>query len=189
MKNTDASGASVFEASSLKAKANDHKEKVDFDYGLQEDVRLLSQLCMQTIKEHPGIADGTPDRLAAIIERLLEASKLYHACRMHNTDKEITDAAFATLTNLIRQLESPTDLFETSRGFNEFLALAELAEREHRIRRWRGYRRGESGLLFKQTCLDAFGDLQAKGFTQDEIRNALLKQNVGLVLTAHPTQA
>jgi len=73
--------------------------------------------------------------------------------------------------------------------FNEMLNLANLADKNHRIRRWRSYRRGESDLVLKHTMDDAFGLLLKKGFSPTQIRETLLDQRVELVLTAHPTQA
>lgn len=73
--------------------------------------------------------------------------------------------------------------------FSELLNLGELAERQHRVRRWRAYRRGESTLFFKQTMDDAFSQLLNSGMSPTEIRTALMTQLVDLTITAHPTQA
>jgi phosphoenolpyruvate carboxylase len=119
------------------------------------------------------------------IDTLLDLAKKY---------AEHPDATtFGALAQEIQAIKDAgngcAQLLAVSRVFHEFLTLAELAERQHRIRRWRAYRRGESGLFFKQTCKDAFRLLLEKGYTGEAIRNALLNQHVELVLTAHPTQA
>ncbi|KAJ3092108.1 hypothetical protein HK102_010674 [Quaeritorhiza haematococci] len=154
---------------------------VAFQTPLEEDVALLSSVLMDTVKSHAGIADGTPARLSHIIEGILAASRLYSARR--------DDESFENLVKIVRQLSSSADFLEVGRVFHEFLTLAELAERQHRIRRWRAYRRGESGLHFRQTFKDAFDLLMSKGFTAEQIRETLINQHVQLVLTAHPTQA
>ncbi len=69
------------------------------------------------------------------------------------------------------------------------LVPGELAERQHRIRRWRAYRRGESTLFFKQTMDDAFSSLLSSGLTPSAIRSTLLNLCIDLTITAHPTQA
>ncbi len=115
-----------------------------------------------------------------------------------NYAEDPNDNSFSKLAVEIRALcpkesnaepEKYRDLLNVARVFHEFLILSEVAERQHRVRRWRAYRRGESGLFFKQTCKDAFNLLIQKGFKPSEIRDTLLQQNVELVLTAHPTQA
>lgn len=48
---------------------------------------------------------------------------------------------------------------------------------------------GGSELMLRHTFYDAFATLKERGMTRDMIREALMDQNVELVLTAHPTQA
>ncbi|KAJ1570096.1 hypothetical protein HK096_001732 [Nowakowskiella sp. JEL0078] len=155
---------------------------VEFNRALERDVQLLTSILTDVIRYHPGVAGGVPGHLAEIASEILEASLKY------NTDH--TDESFQTLAELIREkLNEPRDYLEVARSFHEILILAEIAERQHRIRRWRGYRRGENQLSYRQTFQDAFEMLKEKGFTPEDIRNSLLKQNIELVLTAHPTQA
>ena len=71
---------------------------------------------MNIIKEHAGIAGGTPERLASIIEELLDASREY----FHKP----TEQSFDTLVGLVRQLSAPNDMLEVARVFHEFLTLA-----------------------------------------------------------------
>ncbi|KAJ3055215.1 hypothetical protein HK097_011216 [Rhizophlyctis rosea] len=118
-------------------------DSVDFQSPLQNDVVLLCELLMNIIKEHAGIAGGTPERLASIIEELLDASREYF--------QKPTEQSFDTLVGLVRQLSAPNDMLEVARVFHEFLTLA--------------------------------------GFDGKTIRDTLLKQEIELVLTAHPTQA
>ncbi|KAI9199578.1 phosphoenolpyruvate carboxylase [Polychytrium aggregatum] len=151
------------------------------DQKLEDDVNLLAKLLVDTIKEHSGIAGGHPERLISIIEGVLAASHLYFDAP--------SDESFEKLVTLIQQVVTPTEYLEVTRVFHEFLTLAEVAERQHRVRRWRGYRRGENDLHFRQTFKDAFKFLLDKGFTGEQIREELTKQHIELVLTAHPTQA
>ncbi|KAJ3186021.1 hypothetical protein HDU85_000935 [Gaertneriomyces sp. JEL0708] len=156
-------------------------DSVDFNAPLKEDIVFLSQLLTDTIKEHAGVAGGVPERLAPMVNQVLGASRQYFL--------QPNDQTFQNLVTLVQNISQASDYLEVARVFQEFLTLAEIAERQHRVRRWRGYRRGESGLSYRQTCRDAFALLLKKGFTPKDIRDALLKQEVDLVLTAHPTQA
>ena len=57
--------------------------------------------------------------------------------------------------------------------------------------RWREYKRGDKTVKSSssQTLQDCFKELMEKGFTPEQIRESLLRQNTELVFTAHPTQA
>ncbi|KAJ3263329.1 hypothetical protein HK104_006667, partial [Borealophlyctis nickersoniae] len=156
-------------------------DAVDFQSPLQADVLLLSTLLTSIIKEHAGVAGGTPAKLASTIESILTKSREYFTHPSEDT--------FNQLVTLVRGVEGKRELVEVARVFHEFLTLADIAERQHRVRRWRGYRRGESSLFFRQTCQDAFKLLMDKGFSPATIRETLMNQQVELVLTAHPTQA
>ncbi|KAI9206838.1 phosphoenolpyruvate carboxylase [Polychytrium aggregatum] len=151
------------------------------DQALYDDVNLLAKLLVDTIREHSGIAGGHPERLTSLIEGLLTASRLY---LYHPSDE-----SFESLVTLIQQVVTPAEYLEVARVFHEFLILADISDRQHRVRRWRGYRRGTNDIHFKQTFSDAFKFLLDKGFSRQQIREGLMKQNVELVLTAHPTQA
>ncbi|KAI8825738.1 phosphoenolpyruvate carboxylase [Fimicolochytrium jonesii] len=142
---------------------------------------LLSDLLLSTIRDHSGVAGGVPDHLAAIVDELLLASRDY--------GESPSEQTFQTMVSIVKRIETPSVHLEIARVFHEFLTLADIAERQHRVRRWRGYRRGESSLSYRQTCRDAFQLLQERGFKPAQIRDTLAKQNVDLVLTAHPTQA
>ncbi|TPX68375.1 phosphoenolpyruvate carboxylase [Spizellomyces sp. 'palustris'] len=158
-----------------------HGDAVDFNAPLREDILLLSDILLHIIKEHAGIAGGAPDKLAAKVDELLHASRQYFT--------NPSDGTFAELLAHIRDVKHPSDYLEIARAFQEFLTLADIAERQHRVRRWRGYRSGKSSLSYRQTCRDAFNLLASQGFTPKQIRDTLVKQQVDLVLTAHPTQA
>ncbi|KAI8914076.1 phosphoenolpyruvate carboxylase [Powellomyces hirtus] len=169
----------ISDADELEAKEN--PDAVDFNKPLREDVIMLSNLLLKTIEDHSGVAGGAPDILAHVVDTVLTASRNYFT--------NPSDETFQSLVTLIKEVQSPKMHLEIARVFHEFLTLAEIAERQHRVRRWRGYRRGESSLSYRQTCRDAFQLLQSKGFTPKQIRDTLEKQQVDLVLTAHPTQA
>ncbi|KAJ3316209.1 hypothetical protein HDU93_004558 [Gonapodya sp. JEL0774] len=154
---------------------------VEFHGPLEEDLKLLSSTLIQIVKEHEIEKGPDSERTVTLIEAFLAASRNYQAT---NSDEE-----FKTMTKIARQVRDPMDFLEIGRTFSELLTLGEIAERQHRIRRWRAYRRGESTLHFKQTISDAFEELLQAGFTPSEIREKVCDQMVNLTLTAHPTQA
>jgi phosphoenolpyruvate carboxylase len=127
------------------------------------------------------------ERLHSDIELLMRLSKSYS----DNPTQDIFDKLTVEVNRVFASLKQnqTKDILFLSRVFHESLTLVEVAERQHRIRRWRAYRRGQSSVVFKHTCKDAFSDLLSQGFSAAEIRDALQKQNIQLVLTAHPTQA
>lgn len=100
---------------------------VDFNKPLQDDVNLLSKILTQTIKDYAGIAGGCPKKLETTIETLLTTSKMY-----------FEDDCLANFNNCVQQITklSESELLEVARVFLEFLILAEVSERQHRVRRW-----------------------------------------------------
>ncbi|KXS16941.1 Phosphoenolpyruvate/pyruvate domain-containing protein [Gonapodya prolifera JEL478] len=157
------------------------QKPVEFHGPLEEDLKVLTSTLMQIVKEHELEKGPESERTVTLIEAFLAASRNYHATG--------SDEDFKTLTKIARQVHEPTDFLEIGRTFSELLTLGEIAERQHRIRRWRAYRRGESTLHFKQTISDAFEELLNAGLTPTQIRSTITDQMVNLTLTAHPTQA
>jgi phosphoenolpyruvate carboxylase len=78
---------------------------------------------------------------------------------------------------------------QVARALHELLAYSNLCEAHHRIRRWKLYMRGAGQLALKQQPEDAFPLLIAAGHTPAQIREAMQRQIVDFVLTAHPTEA
>ncbi|KAK9799807.1 hypothetical protein WJX73_001098 [Symbiochloris irregularis] len=69
-----------------------------------------------------------------------------------------------------------------TRAFSQFLMLTGQAETHHSVRTSR-----VEGTLAK-TCDEVFATLISQGTTPDQLYEAVCKQNVEIVLTAHPTQ-
>jgi phosphoenolpyruvate carboxylase len=85
---------------------------------------------------------------------------------------------------------SHEDCSLAGRLYLELLALANLAEKHHRLRRWRSYRRGEGDIVQHHTLEDCITNLiQNHGFDPKLVRDSLMGQTLELVFTAHPTQA
>ena len=124
------------------------------------------------------------DNIAMIpqeVRDLFQVSLLY--------EQEPTDKNFKAMHSKVLQMNAE-HIKTSARLFLEMLQHANLVERNHRVRRWREYKRGDRMIKSNSlTIQDCFKDLMAKGFTPEQIRDSLLGQNTELVFTAHPTQA
>jgi hypothetical protein len=72
-----------------------------------------------SIKSQDGLSDK--------VQQLLDASKLYH--------QDPTDQHFSNLVQLVEKVSDSGQSLKVARVFQELLAFAELAERQHRVRR------------------------------------------------------
>ena len=96
-----------------------------------------------------------------------------------------------TFQDLIKQTThlNQDEAKATAKAFQEYLDLANIAERVHRVRRWTQYKIGKGNIVLKQTVKDCFNTLTEKGIPLSKIRETIINQSIELVLTAHPTQA
>ncbi|MEW5850692.1 MAG: phosphoenolpyruvate carboxylase [Myxococcota bacterium] len=139
---------------------------------LRDDVRLLGTLLGETLRTQVG------DTLYQTVERVRGLSKSAHAGQ---------DADFVELEKVLAALpvEDATSL---ARAFSQFLALANIAEQHHRVRRARQYAAREDTPPQPGSCEEVFARLLKQGITADALYHAVCHQRVELVLTAHPTE-
>lgn len=115
------------------------------------------------------------------VRDLFQVSLLY--------EQEPTEKNFKAMHSKVVMMQAE-HIKTSARLFLEMLQHANLVERNHRVRRWREYKRGDRSMKGNSlTIQDCFKDLMAKGFSPESIRENLLRQNTELVFTAHPTQA
>lgn len=138
------------------------------DTALRDDVRMLGDSLGQTISNHLG-----PEFLA-IIERIRHLAK---------TGRSGAESNHADLQTELSEL-SETDVLPVARAFTQFLNLANIAEEFHRVRLHQEVCELESNDSFAQQLQR----LKASGLTSREIMDAILRLDVDLVLTAHPTE-
>ena len=69
-----------------------------------------------------------------------------------------------------------------ARACMHYLTLTSIAETQHRVRRFRTHAAHSKG------CEEVFQQLLAAGVSEDTLFNAVIDQQVEVVLTAHPTQ-
>jgi phosphoenolpyruvate carboxylase len=138
---------------------------------LRDDVRLLGELLGRSIAHQEG------DDLLALVEEVRGLAK-----SARNGDP----GAFEELTSRLTSLSAP-EIRIVARAFSHFLALANIAEQHHRIRRRaEGLRDGDRPQ--RGAISDGIERLREDGLTLQEIRERLLDTRVELVLTAHPTE-
>jgi len=140
---------------------------------LREDVRLLGNILGEVLIRQEG------DAVFALVERVRALSK---AARLGEADAD------RELNALIRSLPV-ADAHLVARTFAHFLALANIAEQHHRIRRRRWYRNRPDVAPQRGGLDEAFSRLIKQGVSREDLHRTVTNLDIGLVLTAHPTEA
>lgn len=161
---------------------------------LRSDIRVMGSLLGKTIIQHEG-----PD-IFAKVEGMRQLAKTWREQGAgRQTDTAAGDRAFAELVEFAADMTNK-ELYTVSRAFTHFLAIANAAEGHHRTRRLHELllRESKSGLLSHRpnaalyprhdSCGGVIPDLLSKGFSKEEVYQALVTQTAELVLTAHPTE-
>lgn len=144
----------------------------DIDQTLRDDVRLLGELLGETIRDHQG------ERVFALVETV---RKLARRARQGE------GAAGADLFGTLAALDT-ADSTAIGRAFAHFLALANIAEQHHRIRRRFALLRQPDAAPQFGSLDEAFGRLLAQGVPPGQLRQCVDDMAIELVLTAHPTE-
>ncbi len=136
----------------------------DNDAPLRDDVRLLGQLLGETLISQRG---------HDLFDRVEKVRALSKAARAGDTRS--ADELSALLSTL-----SADEMLDLARAFSHFLNLANIAEQHHQIRQ---RRIADSNALKKE-----LKRLRSIDVTDDQLYDAVCGLNIGLVLTAHPTE-
>lgn len=140
---------------------------------LREDIHLLGDLLGERLRASEGA------ELFETVERVRALSKAAH--------EESGHEAFTELASLLSTLPIARAL-PVARAFAQFLALANIAEQHHRVRRRRQYQ-GDPGALAQRGSFDeAFARLIESGISPARLFDTVAKMSVDLVFTAHPTE-
>jgi phosphoenolpyruvate carboxylase len=142
----------------------------DPNQALRDDVRLLGAMLGDVIRATEG------DAAFELIEAIRVASR---AARGGDED------AGRTLLTRLASLDTPT-ITLVGRAFAQFLALSNIAEQAHRVRRLREDRR--DGITRAGTAAHALQAVRDAGRTTDEILDVTKRLRIELVFTAHPTE-
>lgn len=138
---------------------------------LRADVRLLGGLLGRVETEQGG---------PALLARIETVRALARKARQGDAD------AGRELTALLASLPI-AEAEQVARGFAHFLTLANIAEQVHRGRRRRWWRR-QAGTPQRDGIEYGVKALIAGGAAPSAVREAVIGQQIELVLTAHPTQ-
>ncbi len=146
--------------------------KVSIDNGLRKDVRFLTTLLGDIIREQEG------EKLYAKIEQIRLLAKTHH---------DAGTIRIAELKKLIRSLDLD-EAYKIARSFTIYFQLVNIAEEMQRVRRIRSYEREGTGLQ-EMSLRRLFSDLKRHGHSGEELAGFMSSLNIELVLTAHPTEA
>ncbi len=143
---------------------------------LREDIRLLGTFLGRVIKDQEGIA------FFKIVERLRLLSK--------NTllDKN-KSKVFSKISKEVKKL-SPEKTFKITRAFSHILNLMNLAESLDASRKLNEYEnpyfKSKNQNLFIEDIIE--GLIKNKNISNNKIYDLATKLDIGIVLTAHPTE-
>ena len=144
------------------------------DEPLRRDINLLGRVLGQVLIEQEG-------------RRLFDAEEeIRLLCKQLRFDYD--PELDGRLRNLIDGLD-PDDLNRIVRAFSVYFQLVNIAERYHRVRRSRQYEASPDSPPQRASTASALSRLKEEGVGAGDLQRVLDGMNVGLVLTAHPTEA
>ena len=144
------------------------------DEPLRRDINLLGRVLGEVIIEQEG-------------EDLFKAEEEVRLlCKRLRFDYD--PALDEKLRHKIEVLDGE-QLRKIVRAFSVYFQLVNIAERYHRIRRRRQYESSPSNPPQRASLASALTRLEGEGFGPENLQRVLDGMNVGLVLTAHPTEA
>ena len=139
---------------------------------LRDDVKLLGRLLGDTIRALDG------DETYEAVERVRQLSK-----RARGGE----EGAAIELRDVVESLK-PDAALRVARGFAHFLALANIAEQHHRVRRRYDYLRAPERGPQRGSLEESFARFVASGVSPQQLHDTVHQMHVDLVLTAHPTE-
>ncbi|KYR00064.1 Phosphoenolpyruvate carboxylase [Tieghemostelium lacteum] len=148
-----------------------------YDFGtlipddLDKDIEKFRKILSDSIKELESDGDEIIKLVGSLVLKVQPGDR----------SKEFLEQYVDKISSL-----SNEDSFKVSRVLSHFLNLINVAEQHHLIRSIRtSFLKGED---LKYSCEQVFKSLLESGSKPEEIYQALLQQNIELVMTAHPTQ-
>ena len=144
--------------------------QADLNQALRDDVRLLGELLGETLSDQEG------PWLLELVEEIRKLAKATRAGKESSTQHLVDKLAALDENQLIL----------VARAFSQFLNLSNIAEQYHRVRYKRD--RQQQDQVQEGSLEELIPRLVKKGFTSEQIHEQLVKLNIELVLTAHPTE-
>ncbi len=153
--------------------ANQESSKEETSLALRKDVRFLTTLLGDVIREQEG------EKLFSKIEQIRVLAK--------NIRKNPEPELIAEQKKLIRSLDLD-EAYKIARAFTIYFQLVNIAEEMQRVRRIREYEKDLSAYQ-DMSLRKLFYDLKRQGLSGDEVAKFISGMRIELVLTAHPTEA
>lgn len=138
------------------------------DHALRDNVRMLGSILGKVLSKQGG---------PALLEDVEDIRALAKKTRQGNAPQALMER--------LSQLETDSAT-PIGRAFAQFLALANIAEQHHRVRRRREYRM--QNIPQRGSLSAAIPYLLKKGITTQALHNTISSLSIDLVLTAHPTE-
>src|SRR5919106_2288527 len=144
------------------------------DEPLRRDINLLGRILGQVITEQEGKGLlGTEEEIRLLCKRL-----------RFDYDPELDERLKARIERM-----GTGELGRIVRAFSVYFQLVNIAERYHRIRRRRQYESSPDNPPQRASLASALARLKREGLEGEALRGLLEGMEIGLVLTAHPTEA
>ncbi|KAB2603810.1 phosphoenolpyruvate carboxylase 4-like [Pyrus ussuriensis x Pyrus communis] len=143
----------------------------------EDDCRMLGSLLQEVLQREVR---------SQIMEKVERTRILAQsACTMRNAGiEDVAEVLEKQLASEISKMSLEEALI-LARTFSHYLNLMGIAETHHRVRKQRN---DSNEASLSKSCDDIFNQLVHSGVSPDELYNAVCKQEVEIVLTAHPTQ-
>ncbi|GMY26770.1 phosphoenolpyruvate carboxylase 4 [Fagus crenata] len=152
---------------------DDIAEEISFQ-SFDDDCRLLGSLLNDVLQREVGT------KFMEKVERNRTVAQSACNLRMAGVDNtaQLLDNQLASeISNMTLD-----EAFTLARAFSHYLNLMGIAETHHRVRKARNV------APLSKSCDDIFNQLVQGGVHPDELYQTVCKQEVEIVLTAHPTQ-
>ncbi|XP_009336648.2 phosphoenolpyruvate carboxylase 4 [Pyrus x bretschneideri] len=155
---------------------DDIAEEISFQ-SFEDDCRMLGSLLQEVLQRE------VPSQIMEKVERTRILAQ--SACTMRNAG--IDDVAEVLEKQLASEISkmSLEEALILARTFSHYLNLMSIAETHHRVRKQRN---DSNEASLSKSCDDVFNQLVHSGVSPDDLYNTVCKQEVEIVLTAHPTQ-
>ncbi|XP_057809948.1 phosphoenolpyruvate carboxylase 4 isoform X2 [Salvia miltiorrhiza] len=152
---------------------DDIAEEISFQ-GFEDDCRLLGNLLNDVLQRELG-----PEFMEKLERTRVLAQS---ACNMRMAG--IEDTAELLEKQLAAELSKMTleEALSLARAFSHYLNLTGIAETHHRVTKARG------STNLSKSCDDVLNQLVQGGISPADLYDTVCKQEVEIVLTAHPTQ-
>ena len=143
---------------------------------LRDDVRYLGNILGKVIKEQEGVK----------FFKLVEKTRLISKANIANKNLK---NPFKSLSKEIKK-QNPKDLLKLSRAYSHFMNLYNLAESVDASRTLDQYENSDKNKKNKNIFIEEIFEnfFKNKNISNNKIYDLAKKLNIGIVLTAHPTE-